>query len=75
MPLYARGVLNGCLFFGLNPRRAFDDDHENVVNDLSHRLNDVMSEIILKEEAKARDLNLVSLIRIMCHSVVWLFWS
>jgi PAS domain S-box-containing protein len=48
-------VVSGFVIIGLNPRRDFDDDHQQFVTDLRRQLVTILTSVLTVEQAKSRE--------------------
>lgn len=59
MPSFANGLIAGFVVMGLNPRRPYDDDLKQLVNDVWRTVSSVITSSISSEQARAREKILV----------------
>ena len=55
MPSFANGLIAGFTVMGLNPRRPYDDDLKQLVNDFWRTVSSVISSSISSEQARERE--------------------
>lgn len=59
VPLRVKKVYKGFILLALNPRRAFDADHERFISDLVRQLTSMMIRLTTEEENQRREEYLV----------------
>lgn len=55
VPLFVSGLLTGFLVLGLNPRRPYDEDHKQFVEDIRRVSQGLLSSSISFDQARARE--------------------
>ncbi|GAB7345141.1 hypothetical protein MBLNU457_3535t1 [Dothideomycetes sp. NU457] len=55
MPSFANGLIAGFTVMGLNPRRPYDDDLKQLVNDVWRTVSSVITSSISSEQARERE--------------------
>lgn len=49
------GIMSGFIIIGLNPRRDFDDDHQQFVTDLRRQMITILTSVLTVQQAKRRE--------------------
>lgn len=58
LPLFASGTIAGFIILGLNPRRAYDDDYEQFITDLTRLSSAALAAMAGAEQSRLRETRL-----------------
>lgn len=59
LPLFANGLISAFIILGLDPRRAYDEDYERFLTDLTRLSGAALNLSIGQEQARQREAKLV----------------